>query len=123
VLSLPVKAQREDTLAQCAFGEWMVKHIDRWFAFARQLELGVEKMEEIILVTGCDRTRSWTNVAFLGGQDDAEATFGVKVSHGHGAGTNIQFSPGHVVGAVLNHGSEGTVCLISRSQFGKSPCV
>ena len=49
----------------------MVKHIETWFAFARNLfarnlEL-VEQMEEIILVTGCDLTRSWKNVAFLGG--------------------------------------------------------
>jgi len=32
----------------------MLKHIDRWFAFARRLGLGIEQMEEIILVTGCD---------------------------------------------------------------------
>jgi hypothetical protein len=56
-----------------------VKHIDSWFAFARKLGLGIEQMEEIILVTGCDRTRSWTNVAFLGGQADAQVSFGVRV--------------------------------------------
>jgi hypothetical protein len=104
-----VRAQREDTLAQSTFSEWIVKNIDHWFAFARQLELGIEQMEEIILVTGCDRAKSWTNVAFLGGQDDGQASFGVKVSHGHDSSINIQFSPGHVVGAVLNHGSEGKV--------------
>jgi hypothetical protein len=111
VSSLPVKARREDTLAQSDFGEWIVKHIDHWFAYARQLGLGIEQMEDIILVTGCDRVRSWSNVSFLGNQVDAEARFGVKVSEGHGAGINVQFSPGHVVGAVLNHGSEGTVRL------------
>jgi len=56
----------------------MLKHIDRWFAFARRLGLGIEQMEEIILVTGCDRTRSWTNVAFLGSQLDARVSFGVN---------------------------------------------
>ena len=109
MLSLPVKARREDTLSQSDFGEWIVKNIDRWFTFARQLGLGIEQMEEIILVTGCDRTESWTNVAFLGGQDDGQASFGVKVSDDHDASINIQFSPGHVVGAVLNHGAEGKV--------------
>ena len=69
------------------FRDWIVKHIDRWFAFARERGLGIERMEEIILVTGCDHTRSWTNVAFFGSQHDgrvthAQASFGVKVVHG-----------------------------------------
>jgi len=50
-LSLPVTARREGTLAQGDFGRWMVKHIDNWFAFSRKLGLGIENMEEVILVT------------------------------------------------------------------------
>jgi hypothetical protein len=37
-------------------------------------------MEDIILVTGTHRTRSWTNVAFPGGQVDAQVSFGVNVA-------------------------------------------
>jgi hypothetical protein len=59
-------------------------------------------MEEIILVTGCDRTRSWTNV-------DAQASFGVKVVHDLDTSVDIQFSPRHVEGALLNQGPEGKV--------------
>ena len=88
----------------------MVKHIDSWFSFARNLGLGIEEMEEIILVTGCDRTRSWTNVAFLGSQADAQASFGVKVE-GPNTSINFQFSPENAQGAVLRHGPEGTVRL------------
>ncbi|KAI0285652.1 hypothetical protein BC826DRAFT_114407 [Russula brevipes] len=80
----------------------MLKHIDRWFAFARQLRLGIDNMEDIILVTGCDRTRSWTNVAFLGSQYDAQASFGVRV-----VDSLIQFSHGRVEGAVLRQEPEG----------------
>ncbi|KAH9989451.1 hypothetical protein BJV77DRAFT_684089 [Russula vinacea] len=63
-------------------------------------------MEEIILVTGCDRTRSWTNVAFLGDQLDSQVSFGVKVE---GSDTNVKFqsSRGNTRGAVLRHGPEG----------------
>ncbi|KAH9992218.1 hypothetical protein BJV74DRAFT_834960 [Russula compacta] len=108
VLSLPVKALREDTLAQGAFSEWLLKHIDHWFASVRQLGLGIEQMEELILVTGCDRTRSWTNVAFLGSQHNARVSFGVRVD---GSGTNpnvnFQLSPEYVRGAVLSPGPEG----------------
>jgi hypothetical protein len=104
-----VQALREDTLAKSAFGKWIVKHIDRCFAFAQELEFGIERMEEIILVTGCDRARSWTNIAFLGGEADARASFGVRV-YGHpGTSTSVEFSPGHVMGAVVSHAPEGTV--------------
>ena len=66
-------------------------------------------MEEIILVTGCDLTRSWTNIAFLGGQVDAHVSFGVKTE---GPDTiNFRFSPENAPGAVLCHGPEGTVRL------------
>jgi hypothetical protein len=88
----------------------MVKHIDSWLAFARRLGLGIEEVEEIILVTGCDRTRSWTNVAFLGDQVDARVSFGVKVE-GPDTGINFQFSPENAQGAVFRHGPEGTVRL------------
>ena len=110
MLSLPVQAQRQDTLALEAFGKWMVKHIDRWFAFARQLELGIKQMEEIILVTGCDRTRSWTNVAFLGSRADSQASFGVQIDDVEGSGIDWQFSPEQIRGVVLNQGPCGKVC-------------
>ena len=86
----------------------MVKHIDTWFTFARNLGL-VDQMEEIILVTGCDLTRSWTNVAFLGGAN-AEVSFGVEVE-GPNTNINFQFSPENVRGAVLSSGPEGMVRL------------
>ena len=88
----------------------MVQHIDSWFAFARKLGLGIQQMEEIVLVTGCDRTRSWTNIAFLGGQVDAQVTFGVNVE-GPDTGISFQLSPELVRGAVINQGPEGTVRL------------
>jgi hypothetical protein len=84
----------------------MVRHIDTWFAFARNLGL-IDQMEEIILVTSCDLTRSWINVAFLGGFD-AQVSFGVQVE-GPNTSINFQFSPEHARGATLHHGPEGTV--------------
>ena len=66
-------------------------------------------MEEIILVTGCDHTRSWTNIAFFGSQNKAQASFGVKVAHGPPIGINWQLLPELVQGAVLHRGPGGTV--------------
>ena len=85
-----------------------MKHIDSWFAFAQKLGFGIEHMEEIILVTGCDRTRSWANVAFLGSHVDSKVSFGVQV-RGPAPRINFQFSPENARGAVLRHGPEGTV--------------
>jgi hypothetical protein len=109
VLSLPVKARRADTLAKRDFKEWILKNIDSCFAFVRQLGLGIEQMEEIILVTGYDRTKSWTNVAFLGDQKDAHASFGVKVVDARDTSNLIQFLRGHREGASLSLGPEGKV--------------
>ena len=88
----------------------MVTHIDRWFTFARHLELGIEQMEELVLVTGCDHARSWTNVTFLKNQLDAQASFGVEVTHGPEVRIDWQLSPERVLGAVLNQGPSGRVC-------------
>lgn len=102
-------ARRKDTLAKGDFSEWIVKHIDHCFAFAQRLGLGIERMEEIILVTGCDHTRSWTNVAFFGSQLDAQASFRFKVVHGPPVSIDWQPSPEPVLGAVVHRGPGGTV--------------
>jgi hypothetical protein len=99
-----------------------VKHIDSWFVFARNLGLGIEEMEEIILVTGRDLTRSWVNVAFLGNEVDAQpaqVSFGVNVE-GPGTAINYQFTPGNTRGAVLRHGPEGPVSLCAISIINES---
>ena len=109
MLYLPVEARSQNTRARGDFGKWMLKHIDRWFAFARDLGLGIDQMEEIILVTGCDCTRSWANVTFLEGQTHGQASFGVKVVQGRDSSINWKFSPRNTEGAVCNWGPEGNL--------------
>jgi hypothetical protein len=111
-LFLPVQAERQDTVARGTFGQWIIKHIDRWFAFARRLGLGIEQMEDIILVTGFHRARSWANVAFLEGQDEARVSFGVDVVDADGPDVDVrwQFAPEHIQGAVWSRGPGGQVC-------------
>ena len=108
-MSLPVAARREDTLARGDFKWWILKHIDSWLAFARRLGLGINQMEEIILVTGCHRTRSWANIAFLGNHVDAQVTFGVRVEGD--SSINFRFSRGNAQGGELRLGPEGEVRL------------
>jgi hypothetical protein len=66
-------------------------------------------MEEIVLVTGCDHTRSWTNVAFFGNEYKSRATVGVRVVHRPNISIEWQSSPEHAQGAVLHQGPDGTV--------------
>jgi hypothetical protein len=106
VLSLPTQAKRENTLVQEGFGKWMIKNICQWFVWIQDKELGIDQMEDIVLVTGTDRTRSWANVAFLGGQADARVSFSVEATHSK---INWQFSPERNTGAVSNWGPSGEV--------------
>ncbi|KAI0289731.1 hypothetical protein BC826DRAFT_591795 [Russula brevipes] len=85
----------------------MVRHIDSWFAFARGLGLGIEHMEEIVLVTGQHLTRSWANVAFFEGQASGQASLGVRVVQGPEVSINWHCLPGSVRGGVRSWGPEG----------------
>ena len=110
VLCLPVQAKTENTIAKADFGKWIIKHIDRWFAWARQLGLEIDRMEDIVLVTGIHCTRSCTNVAFPGGLEVAQASLGAKVDYnGDIVAINWEFSHERNRGVVLNHGPEGEV--------------
>jgi hypothetical protein len=92
------------------FGDWIIKQIDCWFAWARQLGLGIDRMEDIILVTGTHRTRSWTNVAFPGGPEDGHVSLGANVAfRGDIVTINWTFSNERNRGAVLNCGPNGEV--------------
>lgn len=77
-------------------------------------------MEEIVFVTGCDCTRSWTNVAFLEGQEDAHASFLSRVVVDKNDGStsiNWHFSPERIRGALLNQGPEGKVCWCTTRAY------
>ncbi|KAH9032626.1 hypothetical protein EDB84DRAFT_1561900 [Lactarius hengduanensis] len=104
-LSLPVVARREDTISQAHFGTWIIKHIDSWFAFSQRHGLGVE-MEDIVLVTGCHRTRSWSNIAFYESQADSRISLSVQAP---GVGTTVHWRvlSQRIHGAVLSHGPSG----------------
>lgn len=78
VLSLPLAAQRKDTIAMDVFRKCIIKHIDDWFAFAEKLGLGVNGMDDIILVTGRHCSKSWVNIVFSGGPRETEVSFEVQ---------------------------------------------
>ena len=101
-------ARREDTVVLGLFRRWIVKHIDSWFDFALELELGLA-MEDIILVTGCHRTRSWANIAFNEVQAGAQLSLEVDVADALGTNITWGVSKVHIQGAVYNQGPGGRV--------------
>ncbi|KAH9077276.1 hypothetical protein EDB83DRAFT_1692721 [Lactarius deliciosus] len=64
-------------------------------------------MEDIVLVTGCHRTRSWSNIAFNDIQTDARLSLGVEVAGTLGASVNWRVSSHRIQGAVLAHRPNG----------------
>jgi hypothetical protein len=64
-------------------------------------------MEDIILVTGRDLARSWTNVAFSEDQGEEQVSFGVKVTGI--SDVEWQVAPEDIRGAALNCGPSGKV--------------
>ena len=106
VLSLPIQAKRENTVVRKDFGQWMIEHIDQWFTWVRNIGFEIDRMEDLVLVTGTDCARSWANVAFLGGQADARVSFNVEAAHSR---INWQFLPERKTGAAWNWGPCGEV--------------
>jgi hypothetical protein len=107
MLLLPFPAQREDTIALGDFGRWIIKYIDHWFAFAENLGLGVNRMQDIVIITGHHRAKSWVNIAFSEGQRDAEVSFGVRASGNSRVNIERRLVQGD---AVLKLGPSGEVC-------------
>ena len=101
-------ARREDTVVLGLFRTWIVKHIDSWFSFAQERDLGIA-MEDIILVTGCHRTRSWTNIVLDEVQAGAQLSLKVDVADASGANITWGAPNVRVEGAVHNEGPGGKV--------------
>ncbi|KAH9165399.1 hypothetical protein EDB89DRAFT_2233439 [Lactarius sanguifluus] len=105
VLSLPVTARREDTISLGHFRKWIIKHIDSWLAFAHELGVGIE-MEDIVLVTGCHRTKSWTNTVLNEVQTNLRLSLGVEVG-ASGASVRWESSNLQIQGATVCQGPNG----------------
>jgi len=69
-------------------------------------------MEDIVLVTGCHRARSWANIAFSEGRAEECVSFGVQVSGN--ANVRWRFPPEDVNGVACNLGPSGPVHTLPR---------
>jgi hypothetical protein len=102
-----VQAQRQDTIAYSEFARCICKNIYEWFAFTRELGLGVRRIEDIILVTGRDLARSWFNVSFSDCGGGEQVSFGAQVNGI--SDVEWQVLPEDIQGTTVNHGPSGQV--------------
>jgi hypothetical protein len=77
-LSLPFNCESVDAIRTKAFEIYTRKHCDSWLEFAIANDHDV-RLEDIILVTGCDLTSSWAMAAFVN-PSNPEISLGVRVS-------------------------------------------
>ena len=71
------------------FENYIRDHIVNWFTWAQKNSLGVERMEELILVTGCTLVTSWAAAAFV---DKTEAEISLASRALSNSGANFVWS-------------------------------
>jgi hypothetical protein len=112
LLYLPFPAQRKDTVALGDFGKWIISNIYNCMRLTEERGLGVDRMEDIIIVTGRHLAKSWARAVFseIPGQRAAEVSFkaeasGSSVVHLEGrnaSGAQLEFGPSGEVGFWTN---------------------
>lgn len=88
LLMLPYDGLHEDVIRTKAFEEYIRDHVDSWFALARR-SMGVDRIEDLILVTGCTLVTSWGAAAFIDKGSDAE--FSLKLRFPVGGGVSFDW--------------------------------
>jgi hypothetical protein len=74
LLSIPHDGCREDVIRTKVFEDYIRDNVVSWFEWSKKIGLGVEHMEDLILVTGCTLVTSWVATAFLGRSREAKVS-------------------------------------------------
>ena len=91
LLSLPHKGHRKDVMRTQVFKEYIKKNVESWFRWSRRMNLPVERMEDLILVTGCTLVTSWAAAAFDGhmSEDSDPITISLETRESPGGRTRF----------------------------------
>ena len=99
LLSLPNGGHHEDVIRSQVFEDYIQDHVSSWFTWAQKNRLGVKRVEELILVSGCSLVNSWAAAAFVG--DAMEAGISLASRTFDNGGASYVWS--NVQGRVLYH--------------------
>ena len=100
-MSLPNGGYHEDVIRTQAFEDYIQHYVDNWFTWAQKNRLGVEGVEDLILVSGCTLVTSWAAAASVDDTMDAEITLANTTLNNGGA----SFVWSNIQGLVLYHNS------------------
>jgi len=98
LLHLPHDGQRLDVIRTKVFEDYIRDNVVTWFNWAQKKGLPVERMEDLILVTGCTLATSWAAAAFDGHAEIALAIHSIK-----NGGESFNWSK--TQGPVIHHNS------------------
>ena len=101
VLSLPNGGCHEDVIRAQVFEDYIEHYVGSWFTWAQKNRLGVERVEDLILVSGCTLVTSWAAAAFVDDTIDAEISLASRTLNNGGA----SFVWSNIRGRVLYHNS------------------
>jgi hypothetical protein len=101
LLSLPKGGHHEDVIRAQMFEDYIQVYADSWFTWARKNRLGVERVEDLILVSGRTLVTSWAAAAFVDDTMDAEISLASRTFNN--GGTSFVWS--NIRGRVLYHNS------------------
>jgi hypothetical protein len=100
-LCLPHEAKRKDVIRTKVFEDYIRDNVANWFAWSQRNGLGVGRMEDLILVTGCTMAASWAAAAFFHPTMDGKVSLAVR-NYDNGG---ISFHWSNVHGTVRRHNS------------------
>ena len=100
-MSLPNGGHHEDVIRAQAFEDYIQDHVNSWFTWAQKNRLGVKRVEDLILVSGCTLVTSWAAAAFVDDTMDAEISLESRTLNNGGA----SFDWSNIRGRVLYHNS------------------
>jgi len=100
-LSLPNGGHHEDVIRAQVFEDYIQAYGDSWFTWAQKNRLGVERLEDLILVSGCTFVTSWAAAAFVDDTMGAQISLASRPFNNGGA----SFVWSNIRGCVLHHNS------------------
>ncbi|KAH9952622.1 hypothetical protein BC827DRAFT_240636 [Russula dissimulans] len=98
LLHLPHDGQHLDVIRTKVFEDYIRDNVVTWFNWAQKKGLGVERMEDLILVSGCSLVTSWAAAVFVDHGEISLAIHSLK-----GGGENISW--GNIRGTVVHQNS------------------
>ncbi|KAF8496689.1 hypothetical protein F5888DRAFT_1701790 [Russula emetica] len=102
LLCLPHENHRKNIIHKKAFEDYIRDHVVSWFTWTQNKRLGVDRIEELILVSGCTLATSWAAAAFVDNTMDAEISLASRTIGDNGGAS---FSWRNMQGPVQHHNS------------------